>query len=199
MNSIRENEALERRESSERAFAQSLPEPSLFHALEPPSITPIEYLRRLHRYSFCSKSVFVAAFLYLEKIASIEGKNLRVNSLSVHRLVLTAVLLATKVMDDVLYDNAHFAKVGGLDVKELNMLELDMLKTLRFGLYIEPEEFEAFQAKLVDEAMSTRDPDFAMLPGRLRNLGYDYTCMSKPESKDAPSSPTSPMFVSFDG
>lgn len=195
MHTIRRNEHKERADAVDcYRFGQHAQEPSVFHALQAPSITPIEYLRRLARYSFCSRSVFVAAFFYLEKIAQMEDVDLRINSLSVHRLLLTAVLLATKMIDDVLYDNAHFAKVGGLDVKELNMLELDMLKVLDFRLFIKPEEFEEFEEHLLECAMSSRDPDFIMLPGRLRNLGYG---VKPPRKIPLPSSPASTMDVCF--
>lgn len=194
VDTIRRNEQDERVEAFNcLRFGRKAPEPSVFHALQAPSITPVEYLKRLARYSFCSRSVFVAAFYYLEKIAVMKDVDLRINSLSVHRLLLTSVLLATKVIDDVLYDNAHFAKVGGLDVKELNMLELDMLKVLNFRLYIKPEDFEAFEVHLLESALSSRDPDYAILPGRLRNLGYDTQTISKAP----PSSPASTMDVCF--
>lgn len=202
-NTIRENERQERhvrvqqQHAAFHPYAMSAPavtEPSVFHALQPPSITPVDYLRRLARYSFCSRSVFVAAFFYLERIARIEHVDLRINSLSVHRLLLTAVLLATKMIDDVLYDNAHFAKVGGLDVKELNMLELDMLKVLRFKLFIQPEQFEMFEHHLLNCAMDNQDPEYCMLPSRLTSLGYVTTHHTKPP---APGSPASTMDVCF--
>lgn len=198
---IRRNERKERVEAQLRASRRANnvhcppPEPSVFHALQAPSITPIEYLRRLVRYAFCSRSVFIAAFYYLEKIACIPGADLSVTSLSVHRLVLTAVLVATKVFDDILYDNAHFAKVGGLDVKELNMLELDFLKLLDFKLCISAEEFELFENVLLNSALSTDDGEYSMLPGRLRNLGYEYFAH---QVKMAPNSPVSSMDVAFD-
>lgn len=193
---IRRNERLERLESIERLrFGRVEPPKSVFHALGPPSITPVEYLRRLARYSFSSRAVFLAAFFYLEKIASIPNNGLLINSLSVHRLVLTAILLATKFIDDVLYDNAHFAKIGGLELKELNMLELRLLKVLDFKLYISCDEFDAFESQILDSALDTNDPDYTMLPDRLRNLGYgDSRQWVEPELR----SPTSTMAVSFD-
>lgn len=118
------------------------------------------------------------------------GVELRINSLCVHRLLLTAVLLATKVIDDVLYDNAHFAKVGGLDVSELNMLELDMLKVLDFRLHIEPDDFEMFEGRLLETALASTDAEYGILAERLRNLGYD-------GRRWRPASPGSTMDVCF--
>lgn len=172
-------------------------EPSVFHALQSPSITPVEYLRRLARYSYCSRSAFITAFCYLERAERVIEAGLEVNLLSIHRLLLTCVLIATKVVDDVLYDNAHFARVGGLDVKELNMLELDLLKVLQFKLYISAEEFEAYEMRLLDVALTTDDPEYSMLPGRLRNLGFEQRVIVPKVRAWAPASPTSSMEVSF--
>ncbi|PXF49671.1 Cyclin-U4-1 [Gracilariopsis chorda] len=147
-------------------------EPSVFHALQAPSITPSEYLRRLSRYAFCSRSVFIVAFYYLHKIAQKRSLNLCVNALSVHRLLLTATLLATKMMDDVLYDNAHFAKVGGLDVAELNMLELDMLHMLQFELVVSTDQFERFEKRVLTHVLHCHDSSYFVLHERLRNMGY---------------------------
>lgn len=168
---------------------------SEFHALNAPSITPVEYFRRLTRYACSSRSVFVAAFFYLHKLARLPSTPLRINSLSVHRLVLIAIVLATKFTDDVHYDNAHFAKVGGLELHELNMLELQLLKLLKFELYISIEEFVAFESHVLECVLDTHHPDYSMLPNRLRNLGYHHK-LSWP--KPEPRSPTSTMAVSFD-
>eukprot|EP00178_Gracilaria_changii_P002096 TRINITY_DN130_c2_g2_i1.p1 TRINITY_DN130_c2_g2~~TRINITY_DN130_c2_g2_i1.p1 ORF type:complete len:329 (+),score=64.50 TRINITY_DN130_c2_g2_i1:342-1328(+) len=161
-----------RHSSRELPSSQLKQEPSVFHALQPPSITPVEYLRRLARYAFCSRSAFILAFYYLQKIAGLPKTCLTITSLSIHRLLLTATLLATKMVDDILYDNAHFAKVGGLDVKELNMLELDMLSVLRFELCVSAEQFEAFERSVLSEVLSCDDSQYAMLHERLRNMGY---------------------------
>lgn len=146
--------------------------PSVFHALHAPCITPVEYLRRLTRYSFCSRSVFVVAFLYLQRVAHRASARLLLTSLSVHRLLLVAVLLATKMLDDVLYDNAHFAKVGGLELRDLNMLELNMLALLDFDLYVTPAAFEAFETSVVRQVINCPLADFSLLRHRLANCGY---------------------------
>lgn len=198
MHIIRHNENLDRIERFNQlkySAVTTTVEPSVFHALQPPSITPIEYFRRLVRFSFSSPTVFITAFYYLERIALIPYVDLRLNSLSVHRLVLTAVLLATKFVDDVLYDNAHFAKVGGLDVNELNMLELDLLKVLDFKLFVHTADLNAFEQRVLATIGQCHDPDYAMLQKRLRNLGYFPKSMSR---HSLSLSPTSSMEVIFD-
>lgn len=193
---IRRNECRERTALSGRLHRDvAEPTKSAFHALTAPSITPVEYLRRLARFSFSSRPVFVAAFIYLHRVAAISHAPLLVDSLSVHRLLLTAVLLATKFFDDLHYDNAHFAKIGGLHVAELNMLELQLLDLLHFNLSISVHQFDVFESSILDSALATSHPDYIMLPNRLRNLGYGPEL--HPDGSE-PHSPISTMATPFD-
>ncbi|KAI0560471.1 cyclin-dependent protein kinase [Gracilaria domingensis] len=93
---IQRNDALEACESASPAVRKRVAqreagaqpaerEPSVFHALQAPSITPVEYLRRLARYAFCSRSAFILAFYYLQKICKLQHARLTINSLSIHR------------------------------------------------------------------------------------------------------------------
>ncbi len=61
--------------------------------------------------------------------------------------MLTAVLLAIKYHEDLYYDNAFYAAVGGVALAELNYLESQMLALLRFELFVAPAMYE----KCLDE------------------------------------------------
>lgn len=168
---------------------------SAFQALYSPSISPTVYLRRLARYSNSSPAVFIAAFIYLDQIQSSNSyKDLKINSLNAHRLILVAVLLATKYFDDVMYDNVHFARIGGVHLKELNHLEMILLKTLDFNLSVNVLTFQAFKHRILNIALETKLPQFSALPARLRDLGYS----RKSQINSVPRSPTSSMIVSFE-
>lgn len=140
-----------------------------FHALREPSVTPVDYLHRLVRHSHCSRAVFITAIIYLDRAAA-RRPELRLNGLNIHRLLLTAVLLATKYHDDILYDNAHFAFVGGLDVPELNHLELTLAKVLDWRLHVSASEFADYEARLVHAVMASPNSAFDALRCSLVNL-----------------------------
>jgi hypothetical protein len=53
-----------------------------------------------------------------------------VTALTVHRLLLGSLLLATKQWDDALYSNAVWAKVGGISKEQLNGIESALLVNL---------------------------------------------------------------------
>jgi len=67
-------------------------------------------------------------------------------------VVITAVLLAAKFFDDAYYNNAYYAKVGGVLVSEMNSLEVEFLFRINFSLRVLPDVFEKYHAELVAHA-----------------------------------------------
>jgi hypothetical protein len=61
--------------------------------------------------------------------------NTQVNQFNIHRLFLTATAVAHKFWEDECYGNNHIAKIAGINVKELNLLERDFLKGIEWRLY----------------------------------------------------------------
>lgn len=140
-----------------------------FHAVRAPGVSPADYLNRLVRNAHCSRSAFVVALVYLDRAAA-KRPELALTPLNVHRLLLAATLLATKYLDDVLYDNAHFAYVGGLDVPELNLLELDLLHVLDFRTHVDLAAYADAEAALVQAVVDDDKPESATLRFALTNV-----------------------------
>ena len=73
---------------------------SAFRATTKPDISVHAYLARIARFAGCSPACFVAAYIYLDRLLR-RRRALTVDSYSVHRLLITAVLAAVKFMDDM--------------------------------------------------------------------------------------------------
>ena len=71
-----------------------------------------------------------------------------------HRVVITAILLAAKFFDDAYYNNAYYSKVGGVLVSEMNGLEVDFLFRINFSLHVTPDVFDKYRAELVSHSVS---------------------------------------------
>lgn len=123
-----------------------------FHALKSPGIGILPYLERIHKYASCSNECFILALIYIDRL--IQRNNFLLTELNVHRVVITAILLAAKFFDDAYYNNAYYSKVGGVLVSEMNGLEVDFLFRINFSLHVTPEEFEKYRAELVSHAAS---------------------------------------------
>ncbi|KAJ4847630.1 Cyclin-U4-1 [Turnera subulata] len=125
---------------------------SVFHGLSRPTISIQSYLERIFKYANCSPSCFIVAYVYLDRFAQ-RQPSLPINSFNVHRLLITSVLVAVKFMDDIYYNNAYYAKVGGISTMEMNYLEVDFLFGLGFNLNVTPNTFHTYCAYLQREMM----------------------------------------------
>ncbi len=119
-----------------------------FHAQRAPMVEVNDYCERIVRYSQCSPCCFVVALIYIDRLLALEPTFFP-SSLNIHRLTLTSVLLASKFLDDFYYNNAYWARVGGVGTTELNTLELDMLAKLHFNLHVQTEEYLQYRDELL--------------------------------------------------
>lgn len=60
-------------------------------------------------------------------------------------------MVAAKFLDDAYYNNAYYAKVGGVTPLEMNRLELEFLFALRFRLHVTVSTFENYSSLLQRE------------------------------------------------
>ena len=82
--------------------AVAAPAASAFRATTKPGISVRAYMARIARFAGCSPACYVVAYVYLDRLLR-RGRRLAlaVDSHSVHRLLITAVLAAVKFMDDM--------------------------------------------------------------------------------------------------
>jgi len=108
---------------------------------------------RIHKYASCSNECYILALIYIDRL--IQRNNFLLTELNVHRAVITAVLLAAKFFDDAYYNNAYYAKIGGVLVSEMNGLEVDFLFRINFSLHVTPAVFEKYRAELWSHSTNT--------------------------------------------
>lgn len=123
---------------------------TLFHGLRAPNIGVQKYLERIYKYTNCSPSCFVVAYAYMDRLVHRQPDQ-PIISLNVHRLLITSVMLAAKTLDDIHYNNAFYARVGGVSIAELNRMELDLLFRLDFRLCVTTHTFESYCVHLERE------------------------------------------------
>ncbi|KXS12055.1 cyclin-domain-containing protein [Gonapodya prolifera JEL478] len=136
-----------------------------FHARTIPTIDILAYLQRILKYAPCGNEVFLAVLVYFERIAKRaeftmskkrKKKVLMINSYNVHRLLITGVMIASKLFSDVFFLNSHYAKVGGLPVQELNQLEIEFLIFTDFNLHITVEQLQETGNRLLRHSSTIR-------------------------------------------
>lgn len=117
-----------------------------FHALKAPAIGIVQYLERIHKYASCSTECFILALIYIDRL--IQANNFLLTELNVHRVAITSILLAAKFFDDAYYNNAYYAKVGGVLISEMNRLEVEFLFRINFSLHVSPDLYNKYHEEL---------------------------------------------------
>ena len=96
---------------------------SPFNANTIPSMSLLEFLKRLHKYTKYSAECLVIAIIYIDRY-NLELEDFRLNHFNVYKMVLVALLLAAKFQDDIYYDNKAYEFAGGVNAMHLHQLEL---------------------------------------------------------------------------
>ncbi|KAI3970037.1 hypothetical protein MKW92_007349 [Papaver armeniacum] len=123
---------------------------TVFHGLRAPTLSIRQYIDRIFKYSNCSPSCFVVAYIYMDRF--LQNGDLLLTSLNVHRILITSVMVAAKFIDDAFFNNAYYAKVGGVSTAEINRLEMKFLFSLDFRLQVTVGTFERYCVQLDKEA-----------------------------------------------
>ncbi|CAI5943929.1 unnamed protein product [Closterium sp. NIES-64] len=122
----------------------------------------VSYLERIFKYANCSPACFVVAYAYIDRILQ-EHDDMVITSLNVHRLLITCIMVAAKFLDDSYFNNAYYAKVGGVTTAEMNRLEMELLFRMDFRLNITTDVFYAYCKRLEAEIWNSRPPFEATL------------------------------------
>ena len=96
---------------------------SPFNANTIPSMSLLEFLKRLHKYTKYSAECLVLSIIYIDRY-NLELEDFRLNNFNVYKMVLVTVLLAAKFQDDFYYDNKAYEFAGGVNAMHLHQLEL---------------------------------------------------------------------------
>ena len=133
--------------------------PNCFNSMHAPTISMRSYLHRIHLYANCSDSCYILAFIYLDRLLQ-NNPGFVLSNRNVHRLILSAVVLAIKYLEDYYADNLTYAKIGGVSLTEMNRLETAMLRLLHYNLHIDNKiyfqyvnELELQRQKIMEEEM----------------------------------------------
>lgn len=84
-----------------------------------------------------------------------------VTTLTVHRFLITAATVAAKGLSDSFWNNSTYARVGGIKLAELGLLELDFLHRVDWRIVPTPEVLVTYYLGMVsrsDKYQLDRDP-----------------------------------------
>ena len=86
------------------------------------------------------KEVIVLSLIYIERL--ILNTGLLLTSRNWRRILLTAMIISSKVWDDNSFENDHFSQVfANLGVNEINTLERIFLELINYKVYVKQSEY----------------------------------------------------------
>lgn len=130
-----------------------------FHSRAPPGISVADYLQRLIQHATLSPPILLSMVYYIDRLCALYPA-FTINSLTVHRFLITAVTVAAKGLSDSFWTNPTYARIGGIPVSELATLELEFLQKVQWKIVPKPESLVDYYNSLVD-----RTDGFQLEPG----------------------------------
>jgi len=127
-----------------------------------PQISIYKYLLRLSANFRCSDASFVAALIIIDRLLEYDDGRLPLTMRNVHRAFLGSLVVSVKFNEDLVYSNSHYAKAGGVHLKEVNRLEWALLSSLDFDLRVEPEQYHIYETCLMGLGNSGGEPQKAL-------------------------------------
>ncbi|KAF5025327.1 hypothetical protein F66182_2585 [Fusarium sp. NRRL 66182] len=115
----------------------------------PPGISVRDYLHRLARHATLTPPLLLAMVYYIDRLCAMY-QEFTINTLTVHRFLITAATVAAKGLSDSFWNNTTYARVGGVRVAELKLLELEFLYRVDWKIVPNPEVLVAYYKGLVE-------------------------------------------------
>lgn len=137
-----------------------------FHSRAPPGISVRDYLSRLIVHATISPPILLSMVYYVDRLCALYPA-FTISSLTVHRFLITAVTVAAKGLSDSFWTNNTYARVGGVSVRELALLELEFLRRLEWRIVPKPEVLVDYYRGLVERGEGyTMEKETELAPQR---------------------------------
>ncbi|PHH78030.1 hypothetical protein CDD82_3260 [Ophiocordyceps australis] len=127
-----------------------------FHSRTAPAISVRDYLHRLAKHATLTPPLLLAMVYYIDRLCALYTE-FTINTLTVHRFLITAATVAAKGLSDSFWNNTTYARVGGVRVAELKLLELEFLYRVDWRIVPNPEVLVAYYSGLIE-----RTPGYAL-------------------------------------
>lgn len=122
-----------------------------FHSRAPPGISVKDYLQRLTTHATLSPPILLSMVYYIDRLCALYP-TFTISSLTVHRFLITSATVASKGLSDSFWTNNTYARVGGVSLKELALLELEFLWRVEWKIVPKPETLVDYYNSLVERS-----------------------------------------------
>lgn len=125
-----------------------------FHSRSVPGISIQEYIVRIIRFCTLEKSILITMIYFIDLLCQTYS-TFNINSLTVHRFMITAAMVASKGLCDSFCTNSHYARVGGLSKVEMNLLEVEFLTRVDYRIVPQGHLLDSYYERMVMRLQGT--------------------------------------------
>lgn len=111
-----------------------------------PALSLTHYVERFVNFTAAPREVFVTAIAYIDRFLATNPGGVELALCNVHRLFAVAFVVASKFASDLYNSNKYYARVAGVSLEELNVLERSFLADLGYTLNVTPEQYAAYNS-----------------------------------------------------
>jgi hypothetical protein len=142
-------------ESETNHLDENLQENLVFNAKKPPLIKLEKYIQRIISATKCEEDTIIHSLFLIDSLCEINDIFLTKRNL--HRILISAVVIAIKYSEDVYYSNDFYAKVGGISLQELNKLELEFFQMIHYKVYAEESVFLKYKLSIQEQMLESSE------------------------------------------
>lgn len=116
---------------------------TIFDLASVPPICVKSYIERVLKWCKCSSECVIMTHVYLDRFLEAKSEFV-IRTDNVYSLVLTSLLIASKLYDDLGYDNKWYAQVGGIPLVTLNIMEKFFLLSVQWQTQVSQKGFQRY-------------------------------------------------------
>ena len=126
----------------------SLQKNMAFTSYNKPSLSIKDYLYRIQSYSEAEDNTIIIGLMYIDRIC--EHSSIILTPYNIHRIIFVSILMAIKYNEDICFDYEFYAKIAGISMKELKILEREYIELIKFHFFVGKEEFDKYKLYIDD-------------------------------------------------
>ena len=126
----------------------SLQKNMAFTSYNKPSLSIKDYLYRIQSYSEAEDNTIIIGLMYIDRIC--EHSSVILTPYNIHRIIFVSILMAIKYNEDICFDYEFYAKIAGISMKELKILEREYIDLIKFHFFVGKEEFDKYKIYIDD-------------------------------------------------
>ena len=135
--------------NQKKSFKHKIYNRTSFDLKRIPFISLYDYIYRIIKFTHIDDNTLIKALIYIDLFN--RNNKYIISYFNIHKLIFVAIVLSVKYSESCFLTNKSYAKIGGININELNNLEIKFCKYINYRLYISEELFEKYSKHIYND------------------------------------------------